>query len=118
MKIRINKVDALFSRYIRERDEWTCQRCYKQYEPPTSALHCSHFWARRRQNTRFDPDNCIALCFGCHRLWESEKHGVYREFMLQRLGQKGFDDLAVRAEMHKKKTHAEADALLWLKQTK
>ena len=58
--------DILWSKYIRTRDNWTCQRCNKKYNPPTSALHCSHFHGRGVWTTRFDEDNCEALCYGCH----------------------------------------------------
>lgn len=97
MKIKITKADSLFSKRIRERDNWTCQRCGTRYDPPTSALHCSHFWGRSNKCTRFDPLNCDALCYGCHRRWESNKQGEYRDFKIRQLGKKGYDELEKRA---------------------
>ena len=88
--------DILFSRSIRERDGWTCQRCGSVYEPPTSALHCAHMFSRRTKATRWDKDNACALCFGCHQYLDShpnEKLAFFRE----RLGDEAFDALASRA---------------------
>ena len=82
MAIKRNKWDAVFSDYIRYRDNWTCQRCKKQYIEKSQGLHCSHFYGRRSWATRIEPCNAMALCFGCHqhvgsfpidhvKLWES-----------------------------------------------
>lgn len=95
--IKISKLDALFSKQIRERDNWTCVRCGRRYEPPTNALHCSHFWGRANKATRYDPENCDALCYGCHALWEANKQGEYRDFKIKQLGKKGYNALERRA---------------------
>ena len=83
MAIKRTKWDVVFSNYIRYRDNWTCQRCKKQYIEKSQALHCSHFYGRRSWVTRLEPSNAMALCFGCHQhvgsfpkdhveLWESK----------------------------------------------
>lgn len=54
-------------------------------------------------SVRFDPDNCIALCHGCHRYWEKEDREGYREYMLKRLGQFQFDRLTLKARMKVKR---------------
>ena len=82
MAIKRTKWDVMFSNYIRYRDNWTCQRCKKQYIEKSQGLHCSHFYGRRSWATRIEPCNAMALCFGCHqhvgsfpidhvKLWES-----------------------------------------------
>lgn len=96
-KIKISKVDKIFSDMIRERDNWTCQFCGKYYEPPTQALHCSHFWGRSNKATRFDALNCDALCYGCHVRNEGNKQGYYRDFKLKQLGTRGYNSLEKRA---------------------
>jgi hypothetical protein len=98
-KIKLKPADVLFSLKIRERDGWKCVRCGGQYEPPTNALQCSHFWGRANKKTRFDPRNCDALCYGCHSLWEGNKQGEYRDFKLKQLGKKEYDDLEKCARM-------------------
>jgi len=96
-KIRITKADEKFSKYIRTRDGWICQRCGRRYTPPTNGLQCSHFWGRANKCTRFDPENCDALCYGCHSLWEGNKQGDYRDFKIRQLGKKGYEALEKRA---------------------
>ncbi len=102
MKIKIRPNDTIFSNYIRERDNWTCQRCGKQYDKSSTSdrqgLHCSHYWGRGHEGTRFDPDNCIALCYGCHRLWgHGDLRDDYKAYMETRLGKQGFKNLEIRA---------------------
>ena len=94
----IAKLDKIFSLHIRERDNWTCQRCNRKFAPPTKGLGCSHFWSRRHLSTRWDTDNSIALCMPCHLYhWESEKQGDYRDFMIKKLGEKKFKMLEIKA---------------------
>lgn len=95
-KVRISKADALFSRYIRCRDKFTCQRCGKYY-PKGKGLQCSHFFGRTKKSVRFDERNCIALCFGCHREWEKGDREGYRVFMIKWLGEKEFNALCIAA---------------------
>lgn len=114
-KVKPNKADRLFSKYIRNRDNWTCQRCGGQYEPPTRALHCSHYYRRGIHATRFDPENCIALCYGCHVRLESDKQGEYKDLMINRLGPTKFGELAFRSGNMVKKRYAEEEALSWLR---
>jgi len=94
-KLKIFPSDSIWSKYIRTRDNWTCQRCDKKYAPPTSALHCSHFWSRGSWSVRFDEDNCQALCYGCHSYLGGNPQ-EHREFILNKLGQKEFDALQKR----------------------
>jgi len=94
-KLKIFPSDSIWSKYIRTRDNWTCQRCNKKYAPPTSALHCSHFWSRGNWSVRFDFFNCQALCYGCHSYLGGNPQ-EHREFILNKLGQKEFDALQKR----------------------
>jgi len=55
------------------------------------------------ETVRFDPENCDALCFGCHRYWEKEDREGYRVFKIRQLGQAGFDALNLRAHLTGKK---------------
>ena len=66
MAIKRTKWDAVFSDYIRFRDNWTCQRCGKKYPEKSQGLHCSHFYGRRSWATRIEPANAMALCYSCH----------------------------------------------------
>ena len=94
-KAKIFPSDREWSKYIRTRDMWTCQRCSKQYNPPTSALHCSHFWSRGNWSVRFDEDNTEALCYGCHS-YLGGNPVEFHKYYLEKLGQERFDALEKR----------------------
>jgi len=106
MKVKLRPTDKLFSKYIRKRDNFTCQRCGTVYSDGGRGLHCSHYWGRGRENTRFDPENCTTLCFGCHHLWGGDLKDDYTEFMRRKLGDEKFEHLRIRAHTYKKKDHA------------
>lgn len=96
MRIKIDKADIAFSKYIRTRDNWTCQRCKTKYPEKHQGLHNSHYFGRGNECIRFDPANCDALCWGCHQAWDNNKED-YRDFKIKQLGEKGFKDLRRRA---------------------
>jgi hypothetical protein len=58
-------------------------------------------FGRGKPNTRFDPDNACALCYGCHR-WLDTHPDLKREFFLEWLGPKAFDLLEVRSNLSPK----------------
>ncbi len=98
--------DTKFSHFIRERD-MKCKKC-----GTTENLTCSHFWGRSCSSVRFDPDNCDALCWGpngCHQYWEDLKNHEYKEYMVKKLGQAGYDALELRARTFKKRSEAIAE---------
>lgn len=95
-RLKRSPADKLFSDYIRTRDDWTCQRCFRQYDPPTISLHCSHFHGRGKKSVRFDPENAVALCFGCHQHMGAHPQ-EHRDFFFKRLGEKKYDALTIRA---------------------
>lgn len=94
--IRRDAADARFSREIRERDNFTCQRCGKQHAENSMGLHAAHMFTRRIKATRLDEDNAVTLCYGCHAYVDShpeEKLAFFRE----RLGPERFDALQAKA---------------------
>ena len=108
----IKKIDAVVSLMVRNRDNWTCQRCGTKYTPATQGLHCSHYFSRRFMGTRFNLDNLISLCYGCHRLVESDKQGWYKDFMIDKLGQNGYNTLEFKARNITKFSESELEILL------
>lgn len=107
--VKIKASDQYFSRCIRERAGWKCERCGAQHEEGSMGLHCSHFHGRGKWATRFDPDNCEALCYGCHMFVGSQPHehekrireklgsGLY-EILLQKSTDSSLGRLAKREE--------------------
>lgn len=52
--------DRLFSKLIRSKGK--CERC-----SGTDNLQCAHIYSRKFGSVRFDEDNALCLCAGCHR---------------------------------------------------
>ena len=71
MAVKIKPADTAFSKCVRARNNWTCEKCGKQYEENSTGLHCSHVFSRRYRNIRWCGDNAQALCFSCHQWYGS-----------------------------------------------
>jgi len=95
---------TIFSKYIRKRDNYTCQRCGAVHDPSSRGLHASHYFGRGGYSTRYDPDNCVALCYGCHKYWDEQNRPEYTDFKTKQLGQERYDELVYRANHIKKRT--------------
>lgn len=111
-KIKIDKADATFSKYIRIRDK-ACVRCRRRGEMnkdglTINGLQASHYFGRAKESVRFDPDNVDALCMGCHQEWGSNNREAYRDFKIKQLGEQGFKLLQIQANTYKKKDRAMA----------
>jgi len=86
-----------------------------------SNLGVSHYYGRARENTRFLLDNVTLLCnFPCHHLWEGEDRPDYKEYMIKRLGQDGFDKLTLAANTYQKRDDVTTEIILkdWLRELK
>ena len=83
--IKRTRADAAFSDCVRERVNWICELCNKDYKHKPQGLHCSHYFGRRHKSTRWDKLNAAALCMGCHhKLTENPAQHV--GFFVNRLG--------------------------------
>lgn len=85
----ITPADKWFSLCVRERANWTCERCGKHYEPPTSALQCSHFIGRGNWSVRFIGLNGDSLCYGCHSYFEGNPQ-AYLTWKREKLGEERY----------------------------
>ncbi|KKN71727.1 hypothetical protein LCGC14_0417930 [marine sediment metagenome] len=109
MRIKVDKADQMFSWYVRKRDDH-CMRClspvgYNLKGQPNTHEN-SHYFGRRKENTRYDPENCDTLCTACHVTWGSEDREDYRDFKIKQLGEEGFKNLMIRSYLTKKKDRA------------
>jgi hypothetical protein len=103
--VKISKADSWFSKYIRERDLWVCQRCKRKYAPPTNALHCAHMHTRRNRSTRWDERNACALCYGCHQFIDSHPHDkveFFRKLIDKKFGKGQYDKLYIDTNITQK----------------
>ena len=115
MNFKTDKADELFSLYIRKRDKNTCVRCHRIFAEGERGLSCAHYFGRGKESTRFDPENCDAMCYpGCHLYWQNEARDEYTEFKIKQLGQKRYDLLVLRAHTTKKKDR-KMERIIWKK---
>ena len=76
----LKQADAVFSRWIRERDGWKCIVCGS-----TERIQCGHFVPRGRKAVRFDVVNCNAQCADCN--WAHNYNpGPYTKALLSKWG--------------------------------
>lgn len=118
MKAKRTVLDVVFSDLIRERSDYRCERCKATFARTIdshedgegkhpSGLHCSHYHGRRHRATRHDPDNCAALCNGCHRFFDGNKSTEYRPWKIRTLGITRFDELGLRRRLIVKRYETE-----------
>lgn len=100
-KVLTTPADVAFSICVRERSNWTCERCGKQYTPPTQALHCSHFKGRGNWAVRFDPENAFAHCYGCHSYFEQNPQ-EFTEWAAERVSLLGIREKANDLQLAKR----------------
>ena len=101
MKVKLDAADIAFSKFIRERDEWTCQRCgtHDPDGPQRKGSHkvqCSHIFPRGNQSTRFYSINAKTLCFNCHNWFGSTPVEAAR-WVKDYLGSETLEELEKRA---------------------
>lgn len=96
-KPSLHTLDSEFSKWIRKRDGYTCQRCGRTHPENSSGLHASHFIGRANRAVRWDPQNVDAACNGCHQWWETHKATHYRDWKMTQLGEDAFWGLIARS---------------------
>ena len=106
--MKLKPLDILFSQYIRMRAMARvggCERCLTlkcdiqkdngDIFPDYKQLQCSHFIGRRRRSVRWDEDNAVGLCSGCHMHLSS--HPLeHTQWFIEHLGEQQVDLLLAR----------------------
>ncbi len=111
MGLKITPLDNAFSLLIRERADYTCERCHREYPnrdfPGGSpGLHASHYWGRANQSTRFCGMNVFAHCYGCHSYLGGRPH-EFKSWIFEVIGELNYDELTLRANEVCKRTKVE-----------
>lgn len=102
--------DAQFAKWIKARDG----KCQYPYCNQLENLDNSHFHLRSNSATRYDPDNCIALCRLHHGLLEvpvPTKNLEYMALMQARLGPVKFIELSRKANSIYNRSQAILDCM-------
>lgn len=98
-KVKIRPTDRLFSNYIKARDKGLCRvnfRCHRG-SPGSDA---SHFYGRRKETVRFDPDNVDLVCRSCHLFIHTSLGALMLdEWKRKQLGDERYKALMIRAHL-------------------
>ena len=70
-------LDVAWSAKVKERDGFMCQKCGSK----DKQLNSHHIFSRSHKSTRWDIDNGITLCAGCHTLGNGSAHKDPKDFM-------------------------------------
>lgn len=105
----LKKADKVFSEQIRARDGRCMHPLGTEY---CKGLQNSHYIGRVNKNLRYDPENCVAICWFHHfkskdlgfeyQKQTLEKHGFdgqYTLWMKKHLGEERFSALMVRSKI-------------------
>jgi len=95
--MRLTPADIAFGLCVKERSQFICERCGKQYHYGDRGLDCCHYQGRGAWATRFEPLNCFALCRGCHSFLDSRK-GTFERFFKKRSGEEIYDMVLEKSE--------------------
>lgn len=105
MRVKRDKADDIFSKFIRKRDG-ECRSCHSRVEfnaagdPITH--QASHFQGRRKEAARFDEENVDTLCGGCH-MYFTQNPGEHTAWQIKMKGQKAVDRIIMRSNQYMKK---------------
>lgn len=107
--MKVDPLDKLFSQYIRKRAMVLvsgCERCLSSRCDIVKdngdiflawqQLQCVHLTGRWQKSTRWDEDNAIGACGGCHRVFHRD-HTALEDFIERHLGQERYALLKARA---------------------
>jgi hypothetical protein len=64
------ELDAVFSKFIRWRDDGQCYTCSKKDDP--KYMQNGHFVPRQYLSLRYDEINCHCQCYACNMLYNGQ----------------------------------------------
>lgn len=93
MKTWEKKCDAIFSLVVRKRGYCQWPQCSKLY-----GLQCSHIHSRTKMSVRWDLNNALCMCPGCH-LYKWHQHPIDASNVARTiLGEYEYNLLNIRAQ--------------------
>lgn len=112
-KSLVNKLDRLFSEYIRKRDTkdgmFICVSCGRTL--PYEEADAGHFINRKWMPTRWDETNVHAQCRRCNRFDEGNIPEYYK-FMINKYGEDHVNELLKRKTSGEKISNIELERLI------
>ena len=95
-KAQTKELDKLYSQVIRLRAKGKCEKC------PRPGQNTHHIIGRRNMSTRYDLDNGLWLCVGCHVFGKNSAHEnpvEFVEWLKSKHSDKWYKDLRIRGMM-------------------
>ena len=93
----VDKLDTLFSKVVRTRDRYSCQKdkctCLNN-----KYTQCCHIWGRRSEATRWDEKNAITMCYYHHLTWAHHEPLEFSEWIKKKIGSKLYYALRKKSE--------------------
>ncbi len=99
------KAWTVFSKWIRERDEYKCYTC------PARGQQAGHFISRRINAVLYDEMNVHAQCYFCNN-YQAGNIGVYADRLMREYGTDAFQELLKRAKGSKQFTVPELKGII------
>jgi 5-methylcytosine-specific restriction endonuclease McrA len=99
----------VFSKWIRERDNYTCITCGKKGRG--SFMHAGHYISRKHSATMFNERNVHAQCMNCN-MWGYGNMGVYTLKLQEKYGAEIVKDLTEESQKTRQFTVEELKALI------
>jgi hypothetical protein len=92
---------AIFSGWIRNRDNYTCYTCGTKYLPDEGyKMHAGHFVPRIHNATFLDEMNVHAQCYVCNIIKKGNA-GEYAYRLIKEYGKEAFENLVKRGRTKK-----------------
>ena len=89
--VLMRKCDKIIAKIIKKRDNYTCQRCFSK----SKQLNTCHFYSRFMKGLRYEFDNLVCLCVGCHFYFHHNPI-EFVEFWEKRIGKEAMERLRVK----------------------
>ena len=111
MSLKRDKLDKVISDLVRQRENWTCEKCHKVFpEGHRQGLHASHLYSRRHASTRHYCANIFAHCFACHQ-YLGGNPVEFAAWARTQLGDTTFEEIRERHHRIVKRTKKEREEM-------
>ena len=91
--MKLNPADVAFANYIKTLAGYTCEYCGSSQ----GQMQAHHHQRRKKLITRYDEENIVCLCAGCHLDFHAHPNKDVA-FFTQKLGSDHYEKLCIRSE--------------------
>ena len=103
------KLDKIFSIFIRNRGKGICFTCGLKRTP--KLMQCGHFISRTHSSTRWNDINCQSQCFACN-IWKRGNIAEFSARLIEKYGMEEFKNLIAEGRKIKQWKISELEELI------